>query len=89
MPVGLRFRAAFTRNPWRVNRRAAGDCADRQTEAQQKGGSVAEREKRWYDAAMEELFGHPAYKGFVLQDAKRLPGRFFARISGALLCLLP
>jgi hypothetical protein len=34
--------------------------------------------------AMEELFGHPAYKGFVLQDRKRLPARFFARISGAL-----
>ncbi len=30
---------------------------------------------------MEELFGHPAYKGFVLQDRKRLPARFFARIS--------
>jgi hypothetical protein len=35
-------------------------------------------------AAMEELFGNPAYKGFVLQDKKRLPSRFFARISGAL-----
>ncbi|WP_379073283.1 hypothetical protein ACHMW4_14980 [Mesorhizobium sp. UC22_110] len=34
--------------------------------------------------AMEELFGDPAYKGFVLQDKKRLPARFFARISGAL-----
>lgn len=33
---------------------------------------------------MEELFGDPAYKGFVLQDKKRLPARFFARISGAL-----
>lgn len=33
---------------------------------------------------MEELFGDPAYKGFVLQDRKRLPARFFARISGAL-----
>jgi hypothetical protein len=33
--------------------------------------------------AMEELFGDPAYKGFVLQDKKRLPARFFARISGA------
>jgi hypothetical protein len=39
-------------------------------------------------AGMEELFGHPAYKGFVLQDKKRLPGRFFARISGALLTRL-
>jgi len=33
---------------------------------------------------MEELFGHPAYRGFVLQDVKRLPARFYARISGAL-----
>ena len=37
---------------------------------------------------MEELFGDPAYKGFVLQDRKRLPGRFFALISGALICRL-
>ncbi|TKT82842.1 hypothetical protein XW59_002445 [Aquamicrobium sp. LC103] len=34
---------------------------------------------------MEELFGNPAYKRFVLQDHKRLPSRFFAWISGALL----
>ncbi|MFN3546225.1 MAG: hypothetical protein ACK4U0_01940 [Mesorhizobium sp.] len=33
---------------------------------------------------MEALFGDPAYKRFVLQDRKRLPGRFFARMSGAL-----
>jgi hypothetical protein len=33
--------------------------------------------------AMEELFGHPAYGNFVLQDRKRLPARFFARIAGA------
>ncbi|WP_206517361.1 hypothetical protein [Mesorhizobium sp. M7A.F.Ca.US.008.03.1.1] len=33
---------------------------------------------------MEELFGDPAYKGFVLQDRKRLPSRFSARVSGAL-----
>lgn len=32
---------------------------------------------------MEELFGHPAYRRFVLQDVKRLPARFFARLSGA------
>ena len=32
---------------------------------------------------MERLFGDPAYKGFVLQDRKRLPSRFFARICGA------
>lgn len=37
---------------------------------------------------MEELFGNPAYKGFVLQDKKRLPARFFSRISGALSCRL-
>jgi hypothetical protein len=33
---------------------------------------------------MEELFGNPSYKHFVLQDKKRLPARFFARVSGAL-----
>jgi hypothetical protein len=38
--------------------------------------------------AMEELFGDPTYKGFVLQDKKRLPARFFARITGALSCRL-
>jgi hypothetical protein len=32
---------------------------------------------------MEELLGDHAYKGFVLQDRKRLPARFFARFSGA------
>ena len=32
---------------------------------------------------MEELFGHPGYKRFVLQDVKRLPARFFSRLSGA------
>ena len=37
---------------------------------------------------MEELFGDPSYKGFVLQDKKRLPARFYARISGALLTRL-
>lgn len=31
---------------------------------------------------MERLFSDPAYKNFVLQDRKRLPARFFARISG-------
>jgi hypothetical protein len=29
---------------------------------------------------MEALFGHPSYRAFVLQDVKRLPARFFARI---------
>jgi hypothetical protein len=38
--------------------------------------------------AMEQLFGDPAFKGFVLQDRKRLPARFFARVSGALSCRL-
>ena len=33
---------------------------------------------------MEELFGDPSDQGFVLQDKKRLPARFFARVSGAL-----
>lgn len=37
---------------------------------------------------MEELFGHPGYRRFVLQDVKRLPARFFSRISGALTCRL-
>ncbi len=31
---------------------------------------------------MERLFGHPAFKGFALQDRKRLPARFFAHYSG-------
>jgi len=33
-------------------------------------------------AAMGRFFQDPAVKGFVLQDRKRLPARFFARISG-------
>jgi len=33
---------------------------------------------------MEALFGAPDYKRFVLQDHKRLPARFFARIAGSL-----
>ena len=37
---------------------------------------------------MEELFGDPAYKGFVLQDRKRLPARFFCAMSGARTCRL-
>jgi len=40
-------------------------------------------EKLGMSRPMEELFGDPAYKGFVLQDKKRLPARFFARIVGA------
>jgi hypothetical protein len=37
---------------------------------------------------MERLFGNPAYKRFVLQDHKRLPGRFFARVASATLSRL-
>ena len=37
-------------------------------------------------ALVEELFGNPAFRPFVLQDRKRLPGRFFALISGAQRC---
>jgi hypothetical protein len=39
-------------------------------------------------AGMEKLFGNPAYKRFVLQDHKRLPSRFFARVAGAMLARL-
>jgi hypothetical protein len=46
------------------------------------------RQKLDMSGGMEELFGDPSYKGFVLQDKKRLPARFFARISGALLARL-
>ena len=35
---------------------------------------------------MEALFSHADYKGFVLQDVKRLPARFFAHIAGARTC---
>lgn len=35
---------------------------------------------------MEALFSHADYKRFVLQDVKRLPARFFARITGARTC---
>ncbi len=37
---------------------------------------------------MEKLFGIPSYKRFVLQDHKRLPSRFSARIAGTLLSRL-
>ncbi len=30
---------------------------------------------------MEQLFGHPGFKSFTLQDRKRLPSRFFARVA--------
>ena len=50
---------------------------------------LPKREKVGMSRGMEELFGDPAYKGFVLQDHKRLPSRFAARISGALTTRLP
>ena len=37
---------------------------------------------------MERLFGNPSYTHFTLQDRKRLPARFYARISGATTSLL-
>ncbi|MHB2267696.1 hypothetical protein [Aliihoeflea sp. PC F10.4] len=33
---------------------------------------------------MEKLFGKPGYRRFTLQDRKRLPARFYARVSGAI-----
>ena len=48
------------------------------------GPRLPSRQKIDIEPFMEELFGDPAYKKFVLQDRKRLPARFFARISGAL-----
>lgn len=46
-------------------------------------GAIVAPAKGWYEEGMEELFGHPAYRRFVLQDVKRLPARFFARFCGA------
>lgn len=43
---------------------------------------IAAPTKAWYEPAMESLFGNPAYKRFVLQDAKRLPARFYTRLVG-------
>jgi hypothetical protein len=37
---------------------------------------------------MEALFSHADYKKFVLQDVRRLPARFYARIAGARTCRL-
>lgn len=37
---------------------------------------------------MEALFGQ-IHHGFVLQDRKRLPARFFARLGGAATSRLP
>ncbi len=37
---------------------------------------------------MEALFGHHDYKRFVLQDHKRLPARFFARVAAPMIARL-
>ncbi len=37
---------------------------------------------------MNDVFGDRGFRKFVLQDHKRLPGRFFARLSGAQTCLV-
>ena len=37
---------------------------------------------------MESKFGCADHRIVVLQDHKRLPARFFARVSGALISLL-
>jgi hypothetical protein len=50
--------------------------------------AIAGAPKDCYGAAMEALFGDPSYKGFVLQDRKRLPARFFARVFGAVVARL-
>lgn len=43
---------------------------------------IAGTGKDWYVRPMEEFRGNPANKRFVLQDVKRLPSRFHARING-------
>ena len=53
------------------------------TSAGERCVAIVARAKGWYERDMEELFGHPAYTRFVLQDVKRLPARFFARLAGA------
>jgi hypothetical protein len=37
---------------------------------------------------MERMDGTSAYRMIVLQDAKRLPGRFYAHLTGAVSCRL-
>ena len=51
--------------------------------------SLPRFEKLGISHAIEELFGNPAYKGLTLQDKKRLPARFYARVAGALTSRLP
>jgi len=40
--------------------------------------------QNWYEQAMGSKFGCLANQFIVLQDHKRLPARFFARVHGAL-----
>jgi hypothetical protein len=51
---------------------------------------IAGLAKSCYEPAMNGKYGRTdelaRKKAFVLQDHKRLPGRFYARISGALTC---
>ena len=48
------------------------------------GRQLAERRKNRYMRAMESKFGCTEKHVVVLQDHKRLPARFFARVFGAL-----
>src|SRR5690606_3592372 len=45
--------------------------------------AIAVAAKDWYLGVMEELFGDPCYKGFVLQAEKGLPARSYAWVSGS------
>jgi hypothetical protein len=42
----------------------------------------AARPKDWYEPGMQRNIGDRAHRAFVIQDRKRLPGRFFARFCG-------
>lgn len=48
-----------------------------------RAGELPRGQNAGMSPAMEKLFSDPHYKGFVLQDKKRLPARFYARVSGA------
>ena len=50
---------------------------------QRKGAIAAFPKDRYIRLDMERLYTHPAFRGFALQDRKRLPSRFFARYCGA------
>ena len=55
----------------------------------QAGPPLPSRQNIDMSRRMEELFGDPSFRKFVLQDHKRLPARFFARVSGAPTAGLP